>query len=250
MRTGLRRGSGGGFCDGPAAADGTWLHCETVYVPASVAPTASASAPSAPTWTPRMGPGLMTGRHLVVVDVESTGLDPARHVPVEVAAINMTTGEELRFVPRVAADALVGMPVARKRCGINGYYERGLWADLITYADTVDAYRLLWNMLDGNTFGGCNPSFDAGMLIAGYRHASLCHVNFLQRRAAGVAPPPGGHFHHDRGHLDLPPTDLPGLDRCCELLGVTNEAPHTAMVMPARPRRASRPSPTGRGLRA
>ncbi len=25
-------GSGGGFCDGPAAADGTWMHCETVYV--------------------------------------------------------------------------------------------------------------------------------------------------------------------------------------------------------------------------
>lgn len=176
-----------------------------------------------------MGPGLMTGRHLVVVDVESTGLDPARHVPVEVAAINMTTGEELRFVPRVAANALVGMPVAPEALRINGYYERGLWADPITYADTVDAYRLLWNMLDGNTFGGCNPSFDAGMLIAGYRHASLCHVNF-----SNDAPPVWHHRLADistmtAGHLDLPPTDLPGLDRCCELLGVTNEAPHTAM---------------------
>lgn len=25
-------GNGGGFCDGQPAADGTWLHCETVYV--------------------------------------------------------------------------------------------------------------------------------------------------------------------------------------------------------------------------
>lgn len=25
-------GSGGGFCDYPADADGTWMHCETVYV--------------------------------------------------------------------------------------------------------------------------------------------------------------------------------------------------------------------------
>jgi hypothetical protein len=25
-------GSGGGFCDGPQAPDGTWMHCETVYV--------------------------------------------------------------------------------------------------------------------------------------------------------------------------------------------------------------------------
>lgn len=25
-------GSGGGFCDGPPAPDGTWYHCESVYV--------------------------------------------------------------------------------------------------------------------------------------------------------------------------------------------------------------------------
>ncbi|AEK08168.1 hypothetical protein SEA_YEET_102 [Mycobacterium phage Yeet] len=25
-------GSGGGFCDGPPAPDGTWMHCESVYV--------------------------------------------------------------------------------------------------------------------------------------------------------------------------------------------------------------------------
>lgn len=25
-------GSGGGFCDSLPAADGTWMHCETVYV--------------------------------------------------------------------------------------------------------------------------------------------------------------------------------------------------------------------------
>ena len=25
-------GNGGGFCDGAPAADGTWLHCESVYV--------------------------------------------------------------------------------------------------------------------------------------------------------------------------------------------------------------------------
>lgn len=29
---GFAFGSGGGFCDGPAAPDGTWMHCETVYV--------------------------------------------------------------------------------------------------------------------------------------------------------------------------------------------------------------------------
>lgn len=29
---GFAVGSGGGFCDGMAAEDGTWMHCETVYV--------------------------------------------------------------------------------------------------------------------------------------------------------------------------------------------------------------------------
>lgn len=29
---GFAFGSGGGFCDGPTGPDGTWLHCETVYV--------------------------------------------------------------------------------------------------------------------------------------------------------------------------------------------------------------------------
>lgn len=29
---GFAFGSGGGFCDGPPAPDGSWMHCETVYV--------------------------------------------------------------------------------------------------------------------------------------------------------------------------------------------------------------------------
>ena len=29
---GFAFGSGGGFCDAPASPDGTWMHCETVYV--------------------------------------------------------------------------------------------------------------------------------------------------------------------------------------------------------------------------
>lgn len=29
---GYAMGSGGGFCDGPPRPDGTWYHCESVYV--------------------------------------------------------------------------------------------------------------------------------------------------------------------------------------------------------------------------
>lgn len=30
--SGIAFGSGGGFCDGPPRADGSWYHCESVYV--------------------------------------------------------------------------------------------------------------------------------------------------------------------------------------------------------------------------
>ena len=172
-----------------------------------------------------MGPGLMNGRHLVVVDVESTGLDPARHVPVEVAAINVTTGEELYFVPQLTSDQLgAADPRAMQ---INRYYERGLFARAMPFGETRDWDRL-FTMLQGNTLAGANPRFDAAMLVAGYAS---------EQRANGgyIAPEESWHFRladlsaYTAGVLGLDPTDLPGLDRCCELCGVANEAPHTAM---------------------
>lgn len=172
-----------------------------------------------------MGPGLMTGRHLIVCDVESTGLDPARHVPVEVAAINMTTGEELRFVPYVSRDQLGAADLRAMQ--INRYYERGLFAQECPFRETKD-WDSLWAMLRGNTLAGANPRFDAAMLVAGYASA--------QRAGGGyIAPEESWHFRladlsaYTAGALGLDPMDLPGLDRCCDLLGVTNEAPHTAM---------------------
>ena len=172
-----------------------------------------------------MGPGLMTGRHLIVVDTETTGLDPNVHVPVEVAAINVTTGEELRFVPYVSRDQLgAADPRAMQ---INRYYERGLFAQACPFRETKD-WDSLWAMLRGNTLAGANPRFDAAMLVAGYASA--------QRAGGGyIAPEESWHFRladlsaYTAGVLGLDPTDLPGLDRCCELCGVANDAPHTAM---------------------
>ena len=152
----------------------------------------------------------MSGRHLIVVDTETTGLDPARHVPVEVAAINVTTGEELYFVPAVTREQLAAADPRAMQ--INRYYERGL------FVGAASDWDRLFTMLQGNTLAGANPRFDAAMLIAGCPDAAESWHFRLADLSAYTA-----------GALGLDPMDLPGLDRCCDLLGVTNEAPHTAM---------------------
>lgn len=182
-------------------------------------------------------------RHLIVVDTETTGLDPAIHLPLEVAAINAATGETLRFVPyipdlriqigwRDQPDAdnahAIGDPGALR---VNRYYERGLYREMASANETVGRYRDLWKMLAGNTLGGCNPSFDARMLVAGYRHAvAICTTAGTKLECEPV-------WHHRLADLSayaapilgLPPTELPGLQQICDLLGVTNRDPHTAL---------------------
>lgn len=182
-------------------------------------------------------------RKLIIVDTETSGLDPAIHLPLEVAAINTESGETLRFVPYISelriqigrhtqpdADATyaVGDPDALR---INRYYEREIYRDMASANDTVGRYRDLWKMLAGNTFGGCNPSFDARMLVAGYRHAvGICNLAVTYREWEPV-------WHHRLADLSayaaptlgLAPTELPGLHQVCTLLGVTNTAPHTAL---------------------
>lgn len=151
-------------------------------------------------------------RQLIVIDVETTGLGKGADV-LEIAAINVDTGEDLYFVPYLDNDRLKWADP--KALQINRYYERGVWADMASEDDTRKYwYPRLRSMLDGNTFGGSNPTFDSGMLT---RVGNVWHHRLadLSAYAAGV--------------LGLPPTELPGLDRVCELLGVTNTEPHSAM---------------------
>lgn len=111
----------------------------------------------------------MASRQLVVVDVESTGLVPQSHTPLEVAAINLETGEELHFVPFLSArDILNAQPDALQ---INRYYERGVWRHQLPQAETKLRYAALFEMLRGNTFGGANPRFDAEILRYGFARA-------------------------------------------------------------------------------
>lgn len=156
----------------------------------------------------------MTERHLIIINTETTSLDTETCGIVEVAAINAATGDTLRFVPYVPPHVLADAnPVALQ---INGYHERELAAEMLGQADTAEQWDRLRQMLVGNTFGGSNPTFDTALVAR--------HVNRFvwHHRLADLAA-------YTAGALGMPPTELPGLDKSCELLGVVNAAPHTAL---------------------
>ncbi|OBJ24618.1 3'-5' exonuclease [Mycobacterium sp. 1245801.1] len=158
----------------------------------------------------------MSTRHLIVVDIESTGLDPKVHVPIEIAAINVDTGQTLIFAPYLTPEQILNVDPEALR--INRYYERGVYktAEKSEVANT-NRYISLWNMLRGNTFAGANPRFDADMLVA----ATNMKPSWNYRLADVSA--------YVAGALGIYPAEIPGLHDCCERLGVVNDAEHSAL---------------------
>ncbi|PKQ59767.1 hypothetical protein B5566_02685 [Mycobacterium sp. MHSD3] len=159
----------------------------------------------------------MSDRQLIVVDLETTGLDPQAHVPIEVAAINVATGEALTFVPYLEAMDLGHADGEALR--INRYFERGVYKLMLNPTSTNEKWIALRNMLDGNTLGGANPRFDAAMLMRAMGHAGK---EPWHHRLADISAYVAGA----RGRT---PEELPGLAECCELLGVINHDPHSAL---------------------
>ncbi|WP_094980324.1 exonuclease domain-containing protein [Rhodococcus pyridinivorans] len=164
-----------------------------------------------------------TERHLIVVDTETTGLDPHYAKVLEVAAVNVTTGEQLEFVPYFNRDHLItAQPEA---LAVNRYYERRLFEHELDVKETTEQAEKLYGMLTGNTLAGANPHFDARVLRSFFR--SWLPIGDDQTepwhyRLADLSA-------YTAGALGLPPTETPGLHRCCELLGVTNTRPHSAL---------------------
>ncbi|AER48005.1 DnaQ-like DNA polymerase III subunit [Mycobacterium phage Courthouse] len=153
-------------------------------------------------------------RQVVVVDTECGGLSP-NAVLLEIAAVNIDSGEEFRVVPFVTPQQLAS--AEPEALAINRYYERRVFADALESVEAnKNAFQWLWGMLDGNVFAGSNPAFDAPLiakLLNGepWHHRKLA----LESYAAGV--------------LGLPLDELPGLNTVCELLGVVNEEAHSAL---------------------
>lgn len=165
-------------------------------------------------------------RNLWVVDLETTSLDTEKAYILEVAAVNVETGQFIYFVPFVKPSVFgAADPQALT---VNRYFERRLYDRMLTQGETEETYNDLACLLSGETLGGSNPAYDSAVLSrafvdvsAGSEWLSLDRAPWHYRLADLAA--------YAAGVLGLPPTETPGLSKVCELLDVTNEEPHTAM---------------------
>lgn len=158
----------------------------------------------------------MTERSLIIVDLESTGLEPGVHQILEVAAINTVTDEVLHFAPYISPQFLGDADGYAMQ--VNRYYERGVWKNMLNASASSEGYSRLREMLIGNTFGGCNPAFDSQFLLAlpGWGTAPW-HYRLADLSAYAA------------GALGIPAHELPGLNDICERLGVDPGTAHSAL---------------------
>lgn len=158
-------------------------------------------------------------RRIIVIDTETTGLHHSMHLTVELAAVDLDSGREIRIVPPIEpCDMAAAAPEALT---INRFYERRLYAEQMSRAETEDRLRELAGWLDGAVFAGCAPAFDAAFVTALFERYEVA-VPVWHHRLADLSA-------LTAGAQDLGLDELPGLSRCCTQWGVENEAPHTAL---------------------
>lgn len=164
----------------------------------------------------------MADRHVIVVDVETSGRDPERHAVVEVAWQNLRTGENDVFIPRhTPSEVLAAAEIEALR--VNRYLDR--LTDVELQDHTGEDAATLANQLHGHTLAGANPRFD---------------WEFLRRMFAAFDTDefdvfvPEPHYRlldlsaYAAGVLGLPINELPGLSDVCGLLGIERAGKHTA----------------------
>jgi DNA polymerase-3 subunit epsilon len=134
---------------------------------------------------------------------------------LEIAALNLTTGEEFYVAPYLRPGELAGADP--EAMAINRYYERRVFKDALENGEAnANAFKWLKEMLTDKTFAGSNPSFDAPKI------AKLIGSEPWHHRMLDLAP-------YAAGVLGLPLGELPGLHKVCELLGVRHIGEHTAL---------------------
>ena len=156
---------------------------------------------------------------LAFVDVETTGLDPARHEVVEVAAVRVdgrsleVLGEaEVRVRPERLHEA---DPEALRVNGLSA----ARWSDAVPLREALERVMPL---LDGAVLAGHNVWFDRAFLEA------AC-------RSADVALPLGDHHLLDTAVLAWPllaagEVESLSLDAVCGRLGIERPLPHRALA--------------------
>lgn len=167
-------------------------------------------------------------RQLVVVDVETNGLDPAVHEAVEVAWWNLSTGERGWFIPRHDVSGVLGRAEVRA-LQVNRYIDRiaGQAQDydgsqVVRLHDEFGDYQEdeHGGAFTQHTLVSANPTFDAAFIsklfdqhLFDVERAPWHHRLFdVEAYAAGVL----GLDH------------VPGLREVCELLELPHSPDHTA----------------------
>ncbi|MDV6299976.1 exonuclease domain-containing protein [Dietzia maris] len=156
--------------------------------------------------------------HLIVVDVETSGLDP-QHDVLEVAAIDLTTRQELYFVPKPINVGWLqdAHPGALK---VNRYFERGVYAHELDFESTRKRWKALGEMLDGNILAGANPEFDARFVDAAMKfHDVECRRRYQLRDLATYAA----------GVLGTDPAEPTSSSEIFTALEVENQDAHSAL---------------------
>lgn len=158
-------------------------------------------------------------RVLAFVDVETTGLDPARHEILEVAVVRVDASslEVLsEYTTLVAPTRLEDAdPQALAICG----FTRAGWSRAIPAAE---ALANVARHLDGALVAGHNVGFDWSFLEAGFRRAGLAlpRVDYHRLDTASLAWP-----LHVAGHIPSV-----SLDEVAAFLGLERAKPHRALA--------------------
>lgn len=160
----------------------------------------------------------MSTPHLIVVDVETSGLDPITHDVLEVAAINLFTGDELRFVPTPTRPDWPAN-AAPEALQVNRYYERGVYKDQVDTETTGKRWKTLADMLDGNILAGANPWFDAAFVDTALHHWGIEPTRRYQLRDLAT---------YASGILRLDPSAPTSSATVFDKLGIINREPHSA----------------------
>jgi len=163
-------------------------------------------------------------RPKIVVDTETGGLEPAEHPLIEIAAVNLETGQVLSaFRPLYDFELEECEPEALE---LNHYWVAAQSVrDLRRARAEFDArFVELMTWLHGATMVAVNPAFDVAALAAHSSRLGLPHINHVRTLAVESL------FFGAAG-LDLIRDDVPGLDRMCEMTGtrISPEHRHTAL---------------------
>lgn len=144
-------------------------------------------------------------RAIIVVDTETTGLDPLRHDVCEVGWLTLAGLGAGCFVPPHSTRGADPDALA-----VNRYWDRipGRVQDTDYHAATE-----LHRALTGNTLAGSNPAFDALFLAHLFNDAGLDPIQPWHHRLLDVSA-------YAAGLLGIEPGQLPGLSTIAARLGI------------------------------